>query len=110
VVCENLEPPNKPAIFRRLAEGGVICTASHILIDPGNMGLVRLRDIWTDRIRIVKHVDVVVFTGYRVAETQLSEELRAARPELELHVVGDGRAPRMLRNAVTEGARAGAAV
>ena len=110
VVSENLEPPNKPAIFRRLAEAGVICTASHILIEPGNTGLVRLRDIWTDRIRILKDVDVVVFTGYRVAETWLSEELRAARPELELHVVGDGRAPRMLRNAVAEGARAGAAV
>ena len=110
IVCENLEPPNKPAVFRHLAQSDVICTASHVLVDPGNTGVVHLRNIWTDRIRVVEDVDVVIFTGYRVAETRLSEELRVAQPELELHVVGDGRAPRMLRNAVSEGARAGGAV
>ena len=104
--CENLEPPNKPAIFKRLADSRVVCRPHLYLVGPRD-GALCFRDSWSGRTDAVAEADLVVFAGHREAQAGLAEELRAARPELELLLAGDCRAPRMLRNAVSEGVRAG---
>ncbi len=68
---------------------------------------MQLRNAWTDQVRTVNDVDLIVFSGYRLAEDRLLAPF-AERTGLEVHPVGDCRAPRMLRNAVSEGVRVGA--
>ena len=107
--CENLEPPNKPAIQRQLAEQQVVVKPHHYLVPP-QAGAIRLRDSWSDRIRVVADTDLVIVAGYRLAQTGTADRLRAANPKLEIHLAGDCRAPRLVRNAISEGVRAGMAV
>ena len=107
--AENLEPPNKPAIFRHLAQTGVVCMPHHFLIEQQD-GALRWRDSWSDRIITMAGATHAIFAGYRTARDSLVHALLAARPGLELHQAGDCRAPRVLRNAVSEGVRAGSLV
>ena len=107
--AENLEPPNKPATFRRLAQTGVVCTPHHYLIEQQE-GALRWRDSWSDRITTMEGATHAIFAGYRIAQTSLAQALLGTRPELEVHQAGDCRAPRVLRNAVSEGVRAGSSV
>jgi hypothetical protein len=52
--------------------------------------------------------DITVrLAGYRGAQTLVVDEIRKARPELEMHVIGDCLSPRLLRNAVVDGVRFG---
>lgn len=107
--CENLEPPNKPAIQRRLAETQVK-VSPHLYLVPQEAGSIRLRDSWSERVRTLSDNDVVIIAGYRLARARVAERLASIRPHLEVHLAGDCRAPRLLRNAISEGARAGALV
>lgn len=107
--CENLEPPNKPAIQRRLADEQVVISPHHYLMHQ-EAGAIRLRDSWSDRVRVVADVDLAIVAGYRLAQSGMADRLRAAHSELDIHLVGDCRAPRLLRNAISEGVRAGASV
>lgn len=107
--CENLEPPNKPAIQRRLADAQVV-VSPHLYLLQQQPGVVRLRDSWSDRVRAVADADVVIVAGYRLAQAGVADRLRFACPGLEMHLAGDCRAPRLVRNAISEGARAGASV
>ena len=108
-VCENLEPPNKPGLQRRLAEAGVVCTPHHLLIEA-LPGAWRIRDGWTDRDTEVPAPDLFVVCGYRTARAELAQAFRSRQSNMPVHMAGDCRAPRLLRNAVLEGVRAGARV
>ncbi len=107
--CEILEPPNKPAMFRRLAATGVICRPHHFLCEP-QKGVVSFRDSWSDDILLVPPGTTVVFAGYRESQADLPQTLRNLRPGIDVRLIGDCRAPRLLRNAVSEGAKAGIAL
>lgn len=103
--CELLEPPNKPAIFRRLAQSGVICRPHHFLVEPEASGIC-FRDSWSDATVPVAGETQVIFAGYREPTTDLEQQLRTLCPRTKVQVIGDCRAPRLLRNAVSEGVKA----
>jgi len=105
-VCEDLDETQKPAMYRRLAKSGVVLSPNQLLIGNRN-GRLLLRDVWSDRERIVDEADLLVFVGYQAAETGLFEQLAESVSDLEIHLVGDALAPRRLSDAVLEGVRVG---
>jgi hypothetical protein len=105
-VCEDLDPTQKPSMYRSLARHEVICSPNQVLVGQRN-GALWLRDAWSDRERLVEDADLIVFTGYRQAQSGLGDALDGAAVGLEVHLIGDCRAPRRLHDAVAEGAHAG---
>jgi N,N-dimethylglycine/sarcosine dehydrogenase len=73
-------------------------------------GLVTLRHVYSEELEQRGGVDLIVVAGRRTSMTALRDDLRRADPTVPLIVVGDALAPRTLLDAVSEGARAGAAV
>ena len=92
--CEHLEPPNRSAIFRRLAASKVQILPHHGLV-AGDDGAPSFRNSWSDEI-VTPDADLAVFAGYRRAVTLDGDAPR----------IGDCRAPRLLRNAVSEATKA----
>jgi hypothetical protein len=107
-VCEELDPTQKPSMYRLLARHGVTCTTSQLLAGRRDGSLV-LRDAWSDRERVLEAANLIVFVGYCEARPELADEIRSRRADLPIHVVGDALAPRRLHDAVAEGVRAGGA-
>jgi hypothetical protein len=107
-VCQDLDPTQQPAMMRRLARNGVV-TSPNQLLQPQEGGKLVLRHAWSDAERAVD-ADLLVFVGYRRAVSGLEDVLEAARPDLEVRMVGDCVAPRRLHDAVAEGVRAGRAI
>ena len=105
-VCEELDDTTKPSIYRALAKNNVICTPNQYLVSQREGNLI-LRDAWSDIEREVRDVDLIIFAGFRNAVSYLRDELLEKKPDLDVFLVGDSVAPRMLRDAVAEGARAG---
>lgn len=108
-VCEGLDSTNQPPMYRRLAKNNVVCTPNQTLAGEREVALI-MRDVWSDQERVVEDVDLIVFAGIRVAMDTLTDSLYRAEPSLEIHRIGDCVAPRLLRDAVTEGVRAGNAI
>jgi hypothetical protein len=108
-VCQDLDPTQQPAMFRRLARNKVACTPNQDLVSPQD-GKLTLKGMWTEELRIVADIDLAVFVGYRHARGGLEDDLRRARPDLEVRMAGDCIAPRRLHDAVAEGVGAGLAV
>jgi len=101
--AQHLEAPNKTAIMRRLRRSTVRprCDTALVAAD----GAAVLRDVWTeDEAPLPAAYDLAVVVGYRVAVADLPAGIA------DLTVVGDAKAPRLLRNAISEGARAAAAL
>ncbi|HTZ36777.1 MAG TPA: FAD-dependent oxidoreductase [Stellaceae bacterium] len=109
MACPNLEPPNRPAVYRALAEAGVTIRPHQTLL-PQQGGALRLRDSWSERDYLVNEPVVLVVAGYRRARDELREQLGARLDGVEILSIGDCLAPRLLRNAVADGVRAGAAL
>jgi len=109
VAAENLEPPNKRGMYRQLDAHQVRTSPSRRLIGGRGKNLLT-QDVWTDSREEVADADLVIFVGYQRADTRLYDELLAESADVEVHLVGDARAPRLLRNAISEGAHAGLAV
>jgi hypothetical protein len=103
--AHNLEPPNKTAVMRRLRRSGVRPRCDTTLATAD--GAPVLRDVWTeDETPLPATYDLPIVVGYRVAAPGVP-----LPPGLtDVRVVGDAKAPRLLRNAISEGARAGAAL
>ena len=108
-VVEDLDVTNKPGMYRRLARNGVVCRPNQILAGSREGTLV-LRDAWSDEQRLVQDMDLIVFAGHRMSENKLGDLISKAQPELKTHLVGDVAAPRLIRDAVADGVRAGNAV
>ena len=108
-VVEDLDVTNKPPMSRRLARNGVVCSPNQILVGQRNGTLV-LRDEWSEEERLVQDVDLIVFAGYRIAESKLRDLISEVEPGIETYLIGDSAAPRLLRDAVAEGVRAGNSV
>jgi hypothetical protein len=69
-----------------------------------------LKDADSDEERAVEDVDLILFVGYQAAVSKLRDQVCDARPDLEVHLVGDSISPRRLADAVLEGVRTGNAV
>jgi dimethylglycine catabolism A len=108
-VCEELDPTQKPSMYRLLAQHGVRCTTSQALVGERDSSLV-LREAWSDRERLLESADLIVFVGYLEARAELADKIRSRGGDLSIQVVGDALAPRRLHDAVAEGIRAGGEV
>lgn len=103
---ENLESPNKRAMYRQLSERRVRVWSSS-RIHGSHAGRMVTRNVWTTGLQTHDAADLHVFVGYYESETALVRTLEVELPLVETHLIGDARAPRLLRNAVYEGAEVG---
>lgn len=105
----NLEPPNKPGLLSKLQESAV-----NVLPDwqiaGASQGQPRIRHAWNENDKQLNEYDIAIFVGYRTSNTSLYSRIVASANQMRPIVIGDSRAPRLLRHAISEGARAGANV
>jgi hypothetical protein len=104
-----IDPTQLPFVLRRLAGAGVTLTPNVEGVAAGDR-TVTLRQIYSERNEQRDGVDLIVMAGKRKSLTALGDELRVADPSVPVIAVGDALTPRTLLDAVSEGARAGAAV
>jgi 2,4-dienoyl-CoA reductase-like NADH-dependent reductase (Old Yellow Enzyme family) len=105
-----IDPTQLPFVHRRLVAAGVrVRTGSTVAAGPDGSVLVASVHV-PDVVAPREAVDAVVVCGLRAGERALAAQLRASEGDIEVRVVGDALAPRLLHDAVTEGARAGRAV
>lgn len=107
--AEHLEPTNKPPLYRRLAAAAVTVVPDRRLAGT-RAGHLLTQDVWLEEEHVHEGYDLVIFTGFREPNTALFDVLAANEAAPDVVRVGDARAPRLLRNAVSEGERLGAAL
>ena len=108
-VGADIDPTQYPFVQRRLVEAGVRLTPNstwHGVRDGAAVVGHAFAAVAPER----REVAGVVLATARAADTSLRDELRARVGGLELRVVGDALAPRLLHDAAAEGARAGASI
>lgn len=99
---EFLEASNKPFLLRAFARNGVeVLTSWELNECAGDAAVIRHR--WSDEVRSVDSADLVVFVGYNESHNPLMNLHRHGHSS-RFHVIGDAKAPRLLRNAISEGA------
>lgn len=104
--AQHLEPPNKTAAMRQLRRCAVRTYCDTLLTSDIHGAL--LRDVWTEDESPVKaDYGLPVAVGFRVA---VDDALVPANISSDVTVIGDAKAPRLLRNAISEGARVAAAL
>ena len=108
-VAMEIDPTQQPFVLRRLESAGVRLSPNLECVRSEPAGVV-LRHVHAGSETHRHGVGLIVIAGHRRAAPGPRAALRARRPDLELHVVGDALAPRTLLDAVAEGARAGAGV
>lgn len=108
-VGEDLDVTNKPSMYRRLAKNGVVQLPNQILAGQQDGDLL-LRDVWSEEQRVIQDVDLIVFAGHQETIDGLQDALSDAEPDIDVHLLGDSVAPRLIRDAVHEGVRVGNAI
>ena len=98
---------NRQGIYRRLYGKGVevIMLAEPRADSRFDGGEVALNHVFTGQTEVVREVALLTYATSRAADDALAAPLRAAG--LEVHLVGDCFAPRLVLNATAEGFRAG---
>jgi 2,4-dienoyl-CoA reductase-like NADH-dependent reductase (Old Yellow Enzyme family) len=84
--------------LRRL---GVVFTTDHDLAGIGEHS-VRFLDVYTKEPKEVTHIDALVLVNGAASQNRLFHELRSARKDLEVHLIGDALAPRRINDAIFE--------
>ncbi|HEY0575906.1 MAG TPA: FAD-dependent oxidoreductase [Pseudonocardia sp.] len=96
-------------VHERLAKADpTVIPDVRLLPEPG--ADVVLEHVLTGAIRTFRSPGIVVVAGHRRSENGLRGELLAARPELDVRLVGDALAPRGFDAATADGALTGAAI
>jgi 2,4-dienoyl-CoA reductase-like NADH-dependent reductase (Old Yellow Enzyme family) len=93
---------SKIAALRRLDLAGAEIVPMHELVRL-QAGTAVLCHYDSRRERIVRQVGAAVWVGPQRARSEVAAALDAVRPELPVHVIGDARSPRRIRNAIREG-------
>jgi 2,4-dienoyl-CoA reductase-like NADH-dependent reductase (Old Yellow Enzyme family) len=101
---------NRQGIYRRLYRKGVeVITLAEPRADSRfDEGEVALSHVFTGQAEVVREVALLTYATSRAANDALAAPLRAAG--LEVHLVGDCFAPRLVLNATAEGHRVGEAL
>ena len=84
--------------LRRL---GVVFTTDHDLTSIGEHS-VSFLDVFTKEPKTIAEVDALVLVNGAAAQNRLFHELRSARKDLEVHLIGDALAPRRINDAIFE--------
>ncbi|MFN0301286.1 MAG: FAD-dependent oxidoreductase [Burkholderiales bacterium] len=106
MIGHDLPAANLTRMLGRLDALGVTTYPAHDLIRIDKHAAL-LRHAYSEREKDLGAMDAVVVSGLHHADDALALALRAARPALDLRVVGDALAPRSIKDAVHEGDRAG---
>ncbi len=108
-VGDLIDATQSPFVLQRLALDGVRITpnVSGVASSPG---AVTLRHLYSEADEQREGIALVVIAGRRQGLVTLRDELASSAPGLPVVVAGDALSPRTLLDAVSEGARAGAAV
>lgn len=101
-----LERPNIAPFLRRFSKSGVEVLTSHELEVVDRKA--RIFHLWSDSVHDLGPEDVLVTVGWTEVDQSLSEALAEELPNLPVQIVGDAVAPRLMRNAISEGFKAGA--
>ena len=106
-----IDPSQLPFVRRRFVRAGVRMSPG-TTVTSGADGAVRVASVRApDPAGGREAIDAVVVSDVRAADRALADELRVAVGDaVELGVIGDALAVRLLEDAVGEGARAGCAV
>lgn len=105
-VVEFLEPQSCPPMMKRLSCNGIEFLVDEDIVDV-RAGVLRLRHRYSNTEWDLGDCDLIVAVGQRESNTELSDRLRDVAPATELYVIGDAKAPRLLRHAISEGLRTG---
>lgn len=106
-VASKVEPPNKPAIMRRVRVANISVQCDIEIAENEND--VVCRDVWTEiETSAPDDYDIIIVVGYRASSIDICSGLQTLRGDFQL--IGDAKAPRLLRNAISEGARLAASV
>ncbi len=106
MIGHDLPAANLTRLLGRLDALAVATYPAHDLVRVDKRAAV-LRHAYSGREKDLGAIDAVVVSGWHRANDSLALALRAARPTLDLRVVGDALAPRSIKDAVHEGDRAG---
>jgi mycofactocin system FadH/OYE family oxidoreductase 2 len=102
----DVDPPSFGPLRRRLAGFGVTCLPETTLIEVSE-GQVQTLNIFTNEVKPLAPVDVVVVAGNKMARSELFQGLQG---RVELHTGGDAVAPRTVSMAIYEGEMIGRAL
>lgn len=104
----DIEDRLRISVYRRLLEKGAVLTPLTFVraIDPG---FVQVEHTLTGERRTIAADTVVEALGGR-PDNVVYDELRAAAPELDVHLVGDALAARNIHDAILTGTRAARAI
>lgn len=105
---ELLEANNKPFLLRAFARNRIEILTSWEL-DEQETHAATIRHKWSDDFRVLNDADLVVFVGYNQSNDSMQES-HSLGSTSSFHVIGDAKAPRLLRNAISEGALLAAAL
>jgi threonine dehydrogenase-like Zn-dependent dehydrogenase len=106
MIGHDLPAANLTKLLGRLDALGVVTHTAHDLARIDRSAAV-LRHAYSGREKSLGAVDAVIVSGLHRGDDALALALRAVRPQLEVHVVGDAVAPRAIKDAVHEGDRVG---
>lgn len=109
MIGHDLPAANLTRMLGRLDALGVTTYPAHDLAHINKQRAV-LRHAYSNRAKDLGAIDAVVVSGLHRADDGLALAVRAARPALEVRVIGDALAPRSIKDAVHEGERAGRTV
>ena len=59
-------------------------------------------DVFTKEPKEITQVDALILVNGATAQNRLFQELRSARKDLEVHLIGDALAPRRINDAIFE--------
>ncbi len=87
--------------YGSLRRMGVVFTTDHDLAGIGEHS-VRFLDVYTKEPKEITGVDALVLLNGASAQNRLFHDLRSARKDLEVHLIGDAVAPRRINDAIFE--------
>lgn len=108
MVCQELDKLQQPSMYQNLCRNSVQWSPN-MKLSRDDCGF-KLTNHWSGVDRRLGQVNVIVFVGYRRANTEFYALSEASKDGMELHLVGDCLAPRRLLDATADGIRAGNAV
>lgn len=104
MVCQELDKLQQPSMYRQLSRDHVAWGPNQYLT-VGEGGSPVLQHCWSEDQRRLPDIDLVIFVGYREANTELYSSLREVGSSFEIHQIGDCLAPRRLLDATADGVR-----
>lgn len=107
-VCQELDKLQQPSMYQNLCRN-LVQWSPNMKLSEDDSGFI-LTHLWSGADRRLGPVNIIVFVGYRRANTEFYDVSKLFKDGMELHLVGDCLAPRRMFDATADGIRAGNAV